>query len=128
MPLEDMKAHGSSKIVAKLLNCDDRDLAEKFRGVQIAIKRDDLSKFDLEEGEFYWHDLEGLEVFDESGHFFGLVSHVLATGANDVLVVKNTDNKDKKTQEHLIPFVYNHYILKVDYDNKRIIVDWDFDF
>lgn len=121
IPLEDIKAQSDSKIIAKIENCNDRDLALQFRGAQIAITREDLSKFEIDDTEFYWHDLEGLNVFDKEGTLLGVVSHLLATGANDVLVVKNTDTQ----KEHLIPFVYNEYVLEVDLESNKLIVDWD---
>jgi len=124
IPLEDIKSQGDSKVIAKITNCDDRDLAEMFRGVQIAIKREDLAKFDLDEDEFYWHDLEGLEVFDENGSFLGVVSHIFATGANDVLAVKNPETNN----EHLVPFVYGEYVVEVDIKAKKIVVNWDMNF
>ena len=116
MPLVDLKAHGESKVIAKIENCNDRDLADKFRGVQIAVHRDDLPTENLDDGEFFWHDLESLDVFNEEGEILGCVSHLLATGANDVLVVKNSE----KNKEYLIPFIYDQYILKVDYDNNNL--------
>jgi len=124
MPLEDIKSQGESKVIAKITNCNDRDLAEMFRGVQIAIKREDLTEFDLDEDEFYWHDLEGLEVFDKEGISLGVISHIFATGANDVLAVKNPETN----KEYLIPFVYGEYVLEVDINARKVIVDWDINF
>ena len=39
-------------------------------------------------GEYYWVDLEGLRVVNVEGVDFGTVSHLFATGANDVLVAR----------------------------------------
>jgi len=52
----------------------------------------------------------------------GTVSHLVATGANDVLVVK-----DEK-RERLIPFVIGSFVTEVDLDAARIVVDWDPEF
>ena len=73
-------------------------------------------------GEYYWADLEGLEVVTVEGVALGRVSHLIATGANDVLVVK--DGK----RERLIPFVLDDYVKKVDFDTDRITVAWDPEF
>ena len=56
------------------------------------------------------------------GAKLGRVSHLVATGANDVLVV--VDGK----RERLIPFVLDDYVKAVDFDAGRITVDWDPDF
>ena len=129
MPIEDIKSHAESKVIVKLENCNDRDLAEKLKGVEIAVSRSDLTKFS-QKNEHFWHDLENLSVFNADDVKLGTVSHLISTGANDVLVVKNTEaDKEKcKDKEYLIPFVLEQYVLEVDYDNQKIIVDWDLDF
>ena len=45
----------------------------------------------------------------------------METGANDVLVAK------LEQEERLIPFVAQ-YVVKVDMQNKQIIVDWGLDY
>ena len=58
----------------------------------------------LEEKEFYWYQLEGLSVYschDQQEQRLGLVTSLLETGANDVLVEKDLDSIDKR--ERLIP-------------------------
>ena len=51
----------------------------------------------------------------------GTVSHLLATGANDVLVVKGD-------RERMLPFVQPQFVTAVDFDAGTITVDWDPDF
>ena len=52
----------------------------------------------------------------------GKVSHLVATGANDVLVVRNEE------RERLIPFLVGSFVSEVDLDAARIVVDWDPEF
>jgi 16S rRNA processing protein RimM len=52
---------------------------------------------------------------------FGRVSHLFATGANDVLVALGD-------RERMIPFVEPDYIRSVDFDAGVVTVDWDADF
>ena len=42
----------------------------------------------LEDGEFYYHELEGLQVESVKGQALGILTEVLPTGANDVYVVR----------------------------------------
>lgn len=82
---------------------------------------------ELTDKEFYWHQLEGLEVFNQAGELLGDVSHLLATGASDVLVVK-ANHKSIDDQERLIPYVDETIVLKVDIEAGKILVAWDADF
>lgn len=68
----------------------------------------------LEEGEYYWFQLIGCEVFTEDGKKVGKVVELFATGSNDVLVVK--DGK-----EYLIPFIKD-VIAAVDKEKKKIVL------
>jgi 16S rRNA processing protein RimM len=106
-------------IVARLEGIGDRDVAAKLIGEQIAIERSQLPA--LEKGHYYWADLEGLRVETPDGVELGTVSKMMATGANDVMVVRGTLDGP----ERLIPFVFGDRILDVDFDAGVIQVDWD---
>lgn len=106
-------------VVAQLDGCEDRDRAAALVGQQIAVRRGQLPP--PSPGEFYWIDLEGLRVETLDGVALGQVSHLLATGANDVLVVRGE-------RERLLPFVWDDVIKLVDFDERLISVDWDPDF
>jgi 16S rRNA processing protein RimM len=43
---------------------------------------------ELEEGQYWIHDIIGLQVVTEAGQAIGKITDVLATGANDVYVVR----------------------------------------
>lgn len=105
-------------LVARLQGVSDRDQARSLIGAQIAISRDQLPPVD--EDEVYWVDLEGCEVINRDGETLGIVSHLIETGANDVLVVRDGG-------ERLIPYV-GDFIDEVDLEAKVIRVDWDKDF
>ena len=118
--IESAQGHEQGKgMVAKLPGCDDREAAVAVIGAEIRIPRSALPK--PKRGEFYWADLEGLEVVTVDGVPLGKVSHLFATGANDVLVVRGE-------RERLIPYVTGQFVKKVDLDGGRITVDWDVDF
>jgi 16S rRNA processing protein RimM len=117
-PLLEAKIHGKG-IVARFEGCDDRDAAVPMAGQEIFIRRDQLPK--PEKDEYYWIDLEGLEVKTLENVLLGTVDHIEATGANDVLVVKGQ-------RERLIPYVLDHIVHEVNIEAGFIRVDWDPDF
>jgi len=98
---------------------EDRDKAAGLVGTQIFVRRDQLPA--TAKDEYYWSDLEGLEVKTTSGVSLGRVSRLMETGANDVLVVRGD-------REHLVPFVPGQYVARVDLERGEIEVDWDPDF
>jgi 16S rRNA processing protein RimM len=110
--------HGKG-VIARLAGCEDRDQAMLLMGTEIGIRRDQLPA--PEPGEYYWSDLQGLEVVTEKGDSLGRVDHLIETGANDVLVVKGD-------RERLIPFVMQQVVTRVDLGAGTIQVDWDKDF
>ncbi len=119
---DDVEGRAQGKgIVARLPGIDDRDAAAALVGAEIRIWRSALPK--PKRGEFYWADLEGLAVTNMQGIAFGRVSHLFATGANDVLVVS-----DEARRERMIPFVTGEFVKEVDIDGGRILVDWDAEF
>ncbi|OOZ37729.1 ribosome maturation factor RimM [Solemya velesiana gill symbiont] len=115
--LKDGKAHGKG-IIARLSGCDDRDMAAELVGADIAIPRDQLPG--AGEDEFYWTDLEGLEVRTKSDIALGRVDYLFETGANDVMVVKGD-------RQRLIPFIPD-VVLEVSLSDGVITVNWDPEF
>lgn len=114
-----VKAHGN-KFVAQIDSIDDRDEVAKYTNFYCVVARDKFEE--LEDDEFYLEDLKGLQVVNTKNEKLGQVVDIFATGANDVLVVKG-DNK-----EHLIPLVFDKYIIDVDYNAELIIIDWELDY
>lgn len=115
--LEEGRKHGKT-VIARLKGIADRDEAARLVGIDVGILRDDLPQ--TEAGEYYWSDLEGMQVLRGNGESLGVVDYLLATGANDVLVVKGEE-------EILIPFVIDDVIKDVDIDGGIIKVDWEWD-
>lgn len=124
LTLHSAKRQGKG-IVALPTGFADRTQAEALTGWEIEISRSQLP--DLEDGEFYWHQLEGLLVINQNNEVFGVVDHLMETGANDVLVVTpGTGSIDDR--QRLIPFVEKEVITGVDLGEGRILVNWDSDF
>ncbi|QIW16807.1 16S rRNA processing protein RimM [Pasteurellaceae bacterium RH1A] len=80
---------------------------------------------ELEEGDYYWHDLIGCAVVNTEGYQMGVVSEMMETGSNDVLVVKANGKDAFGKQERLIPFLYEQVVKRVDLTTKTITVEWD---
>jgi len=108
-------------IVAQLEGCNDRNLAESYQGLEVAIAKSQLPE--LDEGEFYWRDLIGLNVINQAGEQLGQVKKMMETGANDVLVVKSPGG-----EELLIPYVPEYSVINVDLSAGEILVDWESDY
>lgn len=106
-------------LVALLEESNDREQAESLVKRPIAVYRDQFPE--LPDDEFYWMDLAGLVVKLEDGTELGTIDCMLATGANDVMVVKGE-------KERLIPFVPGQYVKKVSLEDKTVVVDWDPEF
>lgn len=111
------RQHGKG-IVVRLQGIEDRDAAAELLGSEIGVDRDTLPE--PEEGRYYWADLEGMTVENKVGTELGKVAYLMATGANDVLVVDGP-------VERLIPFVPDTVILDVDLAAGVIRVDWEWD-
>lgn len=110
--------HRGDRLLVKLAGIDSPEQARLHMNCDIAISRKQLPA--LNEGEYYWHDLIGLEVVNQDQINLGRISEITETGANDVLVVKSA--KDKKNI--LIPLVMDVYVKQVDLDARQILVDW----
>jgi 16S rRNA processing protein RimM len=116
--VEEGQGHAGG-VIAKLRGLDDRDLAREWVGAEIVVGREQLPATAAD--EFYWSDLEGLEVRTTAGEVLGTVDHLLATGANDVLVLGGST-------ERLIPFVVGRVVKQVDLAARLIVVDWSADY
>lgn len=111
-------------LVAKLKGLDDREVARTFAGFDICVPRALLP--DLDDGEYYWHQLEGLKVIDLQGQLLGRLDHLLETGSNDVMVVKPCPGS-LDDRERLLPYT-EQCVQKVDLAAGEMRVDWDADF
>lgn len=137
---DDCRRQGKG-VVAHIAGVDDRNLAESFKGLTILVPTEGLPA--LEEGDFYWSQLQGLQVWcNDLGAtdgppvtnlpeaesvqqrvLLGTVDYLLETGANDVLVVKACAGSiDKK--ERLIPYLPDDVVTRVSLEESVIELDW----
>jgi 16S rRNA processing protein RimM len=103
--------------IVRFRGVNDRNAAEALAGLELFIERDNLPDDELEEDEFYYADLEGLEAVDEEGKSYGTVSAVYDFGAGDLLELKGPGRRPA-----LIPFS-EAAVLEIDLEGGKIIID-----
>ena len=112
---------------ARLSGVEDRTAAEALKGSEIRMP---TARFpEADDGDFYWRDLEGLQVWCQEGEsrlLLGTVQRLLETGANDVLVVAPCDGSIDD-RERLIPWLPDEVIKQVDLQERTIAVSWFID-
>lgn len=114
----DGRVHGKG-IVAQLAGIDDRDAAAALLGKDITVARGQLAPAGKD--EWYYADLEGLEVVTVGGVALGRIASLFDTGANTVMVVRGE-------RERLVPFTVGDVVKSVELDGGRVVVDWDPEF
>ena len=108
------------KLLISFEGMNDCDQVGILRNQVVTIKTEDASQ--LPEGEFYHHEIIGMQAFEENGDLVGTVQEILITGANDVYVVQQQNGG-----ELLIPAIRD-VILNIDSKNGRMTVklpEWD---
>lgn len=118
-------------LVAHIRSVDDRTVAEQYRGLEVVVPANALPA--LPTGDYYWRDLQGLQVWCQDGSeereetvLLGTVDYLIDTGANDVLVVKAGEGSIDK-RERLIPYLPDDTVVRVDLDEGLIVVNWFID-
>lgn len=136
--IDDARRHGNG-IVIHIKDVDDRDIASSYCKSQIQVPVSAMP--DLDDDDYYWHQLEGLKVYQlddqgQQGLLIGTVDYLMETGANDVLVIKAeaaealkdvSSDKEKAAAEVLVPYLHGDVVKSVDLENGLILVDWQLD-
>lgn len=125
MNMIDAQIVNDKTLKAKLEGCNDRTHALQFKGLNIAIPRDQLPALPQNgESGYYWSDLIGLETLNLENERIGTIIGFFETGANDVIRIQPFNQDDR---EILIPFV-DQYVLSVDLESAQMIVDWHLEY
>lgn len=95
-------------------NYDNRESVGELRNLEVYIPSS--SVLPLPEGEFYHHQIIGLQVIDETGLPLGHVIDLLETGANDVLIIHA-----ERGNEYLVP-VIDGVVTEIDLSRSRITI------
>lgn len=102
-------------LLVKFEGIDSVEEAEKLKNLQIKIDSDEVGE--LEENEFYFHEIIGCQVFDENDRNLGEIIGILTPGANDVWVIKGEEGK-----EILIPYIED-VVKQIDITNKKVNIE-----
>ena len=106
------RIHKNSAII-RIEGIDSIEDAEQLVGTTVYVETEDLNE--LDEGEYYWFDLIGLETYTDDGQFIGTVESLIDRSMQSLLVVKN-ENK-----EHLIPLT-EPIVKEIDLENSKIVI------
>ncbi len=98
----------------KFAGYDTPEAAAKLRGQVVQILAEEAAP--LPQGQYYHHQIVGLEVFTTEGERLGAVEEILETGANDVYLVRRDDGR-----EILLPAIQD-VIQEIDLEHKRMVV------
>ena len=101
-------------VIIKFKGINDINDIEKYKKSPLLVTREDAVP--LEEGQYYITDIIGINVYTDDGVNIGTLKEVLQTGANDVYIVRNSENK-----EILIPAI-KQCILAIDLEKKEMKV------
>ena len=101
-------------VLLKFQGISDRNAAEKLRGAELTINRENLRE--LEEDEYFIFDLIGLEAVDENRKHIGRVSDVIQNSAQDLYEIETDDGK-----RQLIPAVYE-FIPEIDLESGIMMI------
>lgn len=104
----------SEFLLLKFVGIDDRTEVSQWTNALLYVKTDQLPA--LPQGEFYLHELIGLNVFEPDGTSLGVLMEILETGANDVYLIQNDAG-----EEVLIPAT-EEMILEIDLDQEKMVV------
>lgn len=106
--------HARGTVLLELDGVIDRTAAEALVGSRVLVRAADLPA--AADDEFYWHEVIGFRVDTIDDVSLGTITECLATGANDVWVVRDGD------REHLIPVIAD-VVRTIDRTTRRIVID-----
>lgn len=111
--VERSRLHKNMYII-KFVQFDNINEVEKYKGWMLKVSEEQLDE--LDEDEYYYHEIIGCKVVTDEGEELGIIDEILSPGANDVWVVKPAKGKSI-----LIP-VIDDVVLTVDVQEKIVTV------
>lgn len=117
MPVEiEQSREQKGLYVIKLKGYSNINEVEKYKGWVLRVSAEEQGT--LDDGEYFYHQIIGCEVYTDENERLGTVKEILSPGANDVWVVEPDSGSGKPI---LLP-VIDPVVLNVDVAAKRITV------
>jgi 16S rRNA processing protein RimM len=111
--IDSYRVHKNSVLIS-FLDKKDINLVEKYKTFDVFCDKANLHE--LDEDEYYFFELVGMDVSSDEGEYIGKVSEVIEGKAHNLLRIKR-DNDETV----LIPYIDN-FIVNVDEENKKIVI------
>jgi 16S rRNA processing protein RimM len=102
--------HHNKGLIIRFEGFSSRNDVEHIRNQNLFVPVED--RHPLPEGEYYFHELIGLQVITDEGKTLGVITEMIETGANNVYVVHR-----EYGQDILLPAI-DEVILEIDIANK----------
>lgn len=106
------REHGKCFLLL-LEGCDSVAEAQQLVGAEVTVPPE--SFLALPEGSYYWHQMEGMDVYTQEGEHVGVIRDFLAASGNEVLVVSRED------KQWLLPVV-SEVIAEVDLERRVMTI------
>ena len=103
-----------NRVLGRIDGLMDRELARDLMGWEIVVPKAALPE--LHDGEFYHHELLGLEVCTESGNVLGVLAEIQGAGPVDIWMIRTPDGED------FVPAL-EEFIVEVDLVEGRIVLE-----
>lgn len=90
---------------------------EKFKGFDLKVAGTEREADELDENEFYYDDIIGLEVYTTDEIYLGKVREITSLPSNDVWAIQ----RPNKGKDILIPYIED-IVLEIDLDDNRVVI------
>lgn len=91
---------------------------EKFKGFDLKVAGTEREADELDENEFYYDDIIGLEVYTTDEIYLGKVREITSLPSNDVWAIQ----RPNKGKDILIPYIED-IVLEINLDDNRVVID-----
>ncbi len=117
----EIAAYNPARGLIRFKGYESVDLAKKLTNSKLYTTKDQTERSCiLQEGEYFWYDIIGLSLYEDS-ELLGVVKDIDRLPSADYLVVKTDESliEDGFAKEFLVPYI-PRYILFVDKANNKI--------